>query len=311
MKVILFISVLAQSALYKKGLGKFIYKKHIGLTLQLDLLKSYLSTHINFATMNKPIVRRKKMSLKKEMFFYGKIVRKSLLPKFFLVEFDYFPLTSFGVYYKKHQNESYQDFNLSNESDLNFIKLISSKYERPYSLSFFLGDIIPFFSYSKKREKVQSGSSIVGHVFTLGRRTIFNLELKSDKWFQYGYKIKGTDISKKDKKKWSLELGFIKHENSLFYDSIVLNLVRDSASRVSRSIAQNLKIEYFYHFAYNNRKSLNGIKKFTTFQKLVFGRNFPFKKFIFGLDFGIKWEAFNNIEKESDLTFILAPNISW
>jgi hypothetical protein len=185
---------------------------------------------------------------------------------------------------------------------------MGSRYEQPYSFSLFLGDILPF-----KSAQGQSGSAIMGHVFTIGGKRNIKIKAQNDKWFQYSYKIKGSNSTDLTEKKWKFELGYLYHENKLFFNAFIFEVVRDFTTKNSDEILANLKIEYSFNIPTSIVKEASGIKRFTTFQKIIIGRNFPFSTFTLKIDAGVKWELYkqSNGSPFSETAFIVGPNISW
>ena len=78
-------------------------------------------------------------------------------------------------------------------------------------------------------------------------------------------------------------------------------------------------MEYRAIIPTNNKESLRGARKVTTFQELTLGRNFTNFK-IFGIEFkslkiegGMRWEVYKLSRKDSteERNYYLIPSFSW
>ena len=166
----------------------------------------------------------------------------------------------------------------------------------------------------KKRSTRQSGSAVMGHVFSVGNKRVIKLTKHIDKWFQYSYKIKGTYATKNYKKRWTFEIGYLSHQNNQFFDGLVLNMIRDWASLKDKSFLANFKLEYSLSLPLK-RENRVGFRKYSTFQKLIIGRNYHIGKHVLTLEMGLKWEVFKDNTRKSgnfsETQLILAPSLNW
>lgn len=343
----IFIQDNASAAVLRKGVSSSIFGYQIGSTLNFDFSKSFISGYINFQKERPTFVSLDdNLDIKNEFLFYLNQFKKSFTPKYFLIELDYCPLTSLGLYLYENRKNLYNDFELDfknkyfglSQTHLNFIELLTTRYEYPYSISFFIGEILTFVnptsaqglqklhheedkdnesstdftSYNDNINK-QSGSAIMGHVLTLGNAKLIRMDKKRNYWFQYSYKIKGVNTNQNSQKKWVFQIGYIYNQNRIFFDAIQFQIARDWTTRFDTSFLANLKLEYIFNIPVENANVRKGIEKLTSFQKIILGRNFHFKKIILGVDFGVKWELFKNNGDSvfSETSFILAPNLSW
>ena len=329
----LLFSLNSNAYLYRKGWSSKIGNKKLRYTFGASLGKTYFNTSLNFSKV-KPKKRslEKKYDFKKELDFYYEQFKKSLSPKFLLFQADYYPFTNLGIYLKKKQHGIYSRFDLDKDKVWNMVEIIGTKYKVPYQFSFFLGNLEPYYvadskvvKTSQKNKKVkrkrpsQSGSSLSGLVLSFATDRLVKLDQYTNKWFNMSYKFKGNNRTKETKKSWTLELGYLKNNNQVFYDGLSLYLKRDWASKYDSSIMANLIVEYRSIIPTNNKASLRGPRKITTFQEITLGRNFTNFK-LFGMKFkslklegGMRWEVYklqgNNSTEERN--YYLIPSFSW
>ena len=309
--LLLLVTSVANGGIYTQGWGTKLLGRHIGATLNLDLKKSFVSGYFDLKGRNREPIKLPdhKMGFAQEISFYGKLAYKSLIPSYFLVELDTYPLTASTVWLKKNQRDFYDSSEVEiSETKFNPIQLIGSRYEKPYSLSMFLGEILPIVTNSGQ----QSGATIMGHVVTLGNKSILKLDEKKDHWLHYAYKIKGGENKGGIKKKWNFQFGYVNHTNPHFIDAYTFVLIRDWANKNDPSFWANFKVEWTTHF---HREELNrdkNLEEFVSYQELILGKNFPFHSFIINLDFGIRWQLYReNFGTLSETTLIASPNITW
>jgi hypothetical protein len=351
--IFLLFSVFMQSAngeVFKKGWGWRPFDKYFGLTLSLNPDKSYVSTYFRFAD-EKPV----DLSTTKESDLYLNLFLKSLLPSYILCELTYYPLTELGGYLYKNKKSVYDNFGFNSPSlggrghiYLNIIAAMASRFEAPYMVGLFLGDIVPFFlnstkkneSSSKEDEKStlekqnfsQSGSALMGFAISFGHRRMKLMQILEDNWFHLAWKVRGRRIRKTNKLTWRYEIGYFHHQNKEFIKAFSFSFLRDKAtfSKKGFSLLHNSKIEYTFHVPLeriskaHSAKNEDGsesytdsldISRYTTFQKVVVGVNFPLRnKLIFTTEMGFKWEAIKDLKKErpkSEFSAIFVPGLKW
>lgn len=299
---------------YKRGVGTR-WKGHlIGSTFDLDFSKTYISGYFDFAEKRLSLTDlNERTSLQDEMLFYLRQFQTTLQPQYFLVEGDLYPMTTLGSYLYRKKDNFYHNFDIHmNQISTNLIELGATRYETPYSLSFFVGNILQLTDPNEK-EKKQAGSAVMGHVITIGNRSLIRLRTEENRWIEYAYKIKGQNNTEFSQTQWKFQVGYTYNDNNRFFQAIVFNIGRDRSSTLDSSLLANLKIEYNFNIPTEKVKSNNSLKKLTSFQKIVVGRNFHFKDFILKMDFGMKWELFKERGDQtfSETTVIMAPNITW
>ncbi|MBF0208847.1 MAG: hypothetical protein HQK53_18440 [Oligoflexia bacterium] len=316
------------AAILNKGVGTRIAGHYVGSTIELDLSKSFLNGYIDLQKRPIPVeYSLEHFDLQDEFLFYIRQLSQSFSPKYFLIEVDAYPLTNLGLHVYQNKQRTFHDWEFAITSHqiglkrtrINVLELITTRYETPYSFSFFLGEILTLVSPknegpSTKGAPAQTGNAIMGHVITFGDRRLMKMEELHDKWLHYSYKIKGEDNNPTLPKKWGLQLGYLHHQNTRFFNGVTFNVVRDwTAPAFISSWLANLKLDYQFLVPLNRISGTRGLQKYTSFQKILLGRNINFQSFILGLEFGIKWECFK-IGGEvvfSETSVILAPNISW
>jgi hypothetical protein len=314
---------------YRKGYGTEIFGRHFGSTLEIDFSKSYISGYLDFS--ERKLKARKlteKNTLNREIKFYSEMFLSALVPKYLLLEADFFPLTNLGIYLNQPEKRELDNYEIHlDKTDVNPIRLMASRYEEPYSYALFLGEIFPFYDVessqddaeeTKKENKnlniKQSGSAIMGHVFSVGSKSVINLIGVTNHWFQYVFKIKGSNETATSKRKWTFQAGVVNHESEYFFDSLIFQFQRDIASKNDPSFFNNLKIDYIFQIPIEQVKSDVKFHSYTNFQKIIFGRNIYINNVIISLDFGFKWEVFKELNESktfSRTSIIIAPNISF
>ena len=328
---IMFYSMNSHSWLYRKGWSTKIGNKKLRYTLGASVGKAYFNASMNFVKI-RPQKRSldEKYSFGKELEFYYKQFKKSLSPKFILFQADYYPFTNLGIYLKKHHHGFYSRFDIDKDKVWNMVEIIGTKYKVPYQYSIFLGHLEPYFIMSnKKRDKLlkgkkrrrpsQSGSSLSGLVFSFAQNRLVKLDKYANRWYNLSYKFKGNNRTKTVKKSWTFEWGYLKNSNEVFYDGLSFYLKRDWASKNDPSILANMILEYRGIIPTNNKESLRGPRKITTFQEVTLGRNFTNFK-LWGLNFkslkiegGMRWEVYKTKDNDSteERNYYLIPSFSW
>ena len=325
--IAVFLFILAvrplSAELLKKGWGWHPFERYLGVTLSFNPDKSYLSTYIDFKK-RKPV----DLSTTGELTLYRRLFLKSLLPSFVLLELTYYPLTDLGGFLFKHKRSTYNRFGFDSPDvgnrgnfNINLIGAMASRYETPYALSLFLGDIIPFFIKSKNREAnsppLQAGSALMGFVLTFGQRRMKQLEILSDNWFHLSWKVKGNRKTPDRKMAWRYQIGYLYHSNHEFINAITFSALRDKATtnKMEFSLLNNSKVEYLFHIPVERVSKGNDLTEFTTFQKIVAGINFPLSSlYILTMEIGFKWQAIKNLDEEtpeSDFSLIFIPGLKW
>ena len=346
--LILFIFI--QSPLcdiYKKGWGWRPNDKYFGFTLSLNPDKSYLSTYFRFD--DEALVD---LSSVNEIDLYKNLFIKSLLPSYILFELTYYPLTDLGGYLYANQREIYDKFGFNTprlgergQLTLNIISAMASRFEAPYMFGLFLGDITPFFlntpksmtqandAYEKSENEKQTGSALMGFALSFGHRRMKLMRIHDDNWFHIAWKVRGTRITKINQMTWRYEIGYFHHYNKEFIKAFSFSLLRDKTtfSQTGFSLLHNSKIEYTFHIpleriskgSVSQEESLTGVKnnnkfdisRYTTFQKVVVGVNFPIKeKLVLTTEMGFKWEAIKDLKNErpkSEFAVIFVPGLKW
>ena len=320
------------SWLYRKGWSSKIGNKKLRYTIGAGIGKTYFNASMNFVKI-KPTKKKleKKYNLKKEIEFYYQQFKKSLMPKFILFQADYYPLTNLGIFLKREHQEIYRRFDLDKEKNWNLVEIIGTKYKVPYQFSLFLGHLEPYYVVSKGKETIskekvkkkrrpsQSGSSLSGLVFSFAGNRLVKLDKHANKWFNLSYKFKGNNKTKSSKKSWTFESGYLQNENDLFYDGVSIYLKRDWASKYDSSLFANFLMEYRTIIPTNNKKSLRGSRKYTTFQEITLGRNFTnlnifgFKIKSLKIEGGMRWEVYKlkGDDSTEERNYYLLPSFSW
>jgi hypothetical protein len=317
---LLFNTTNTNAALYRKGFGTKIFDRHLGSTVGLGPVKSWASIYFDFNKNRRKSVVQRELNKENSTFineakFYASQFKKTLTPSYLLFEFNLFPVTIAGSLFKSKASDSYHKFDFQfGDKNYNVVDILATRYDRPYSYTVFLGEIIPYFSKKNDDKKTiqQSGSSIMGYLLSYGPKKTFKLIEKENHWLQLSYKIKGKTRKGFEKKGWTFEAGYLKNSNNLFFDALTFYIVRDRSSMKDHSFFSNLKLEWFFNLP---MKKYDEIKQstFTTYQKIVIGKQIPYKKYLIGLEFGFKWERYkiSRSSTETETNYFLIPTIKW
>lgn len=347
--VLLSLTSVCHSAIFKKGWGYRPFDKYFGGTFSLNPDKSYISLYFDMKT-RKPV----DLTHSKELDLYKNLLYKSLIPSFVLFELTYYPLTDLGGYIYKEYRRTYDSLGFDTPElgsrgrvHVNIISAMASRYEPPYSFSIFIGDLIPFLvkkEVKKKTEetnkeslikgKQQVGSALMGFALSFGQRRMKQMEILQNDWYYLAWKVRGSRKTETKKMAWRFEVGYLHHSNDEFIKALSFTFMRDKAivGEKKFSLLDNSKIEYSFQIPVerisSGKKSNDDnnsaeevqdegfeLTRYTTFQKLVIGANFPLKKsLILTTEIGFKWEAIKDLERErpqSEVSLIFVPGLLW
>ncbi|SFV50670.1 hypothetical protein MNB_SM-7-1145 [hydrothermal vent metagenome] len=240
---------------------------------------------------------------------YKGLLQNSLSPNIFLLEASLHPMALGGIYFRKNDPYGYKK---SSIRDFNIIKGMTSGWEEPYSISFFLGRMMVF-----KREDashIGKNRAYSGLLLTYGDKSIKdNIEHKDD-WVNIEIKLKGTRELKDKDLDWSFRLGYRHHTNQNFVDTLYLGARRSSVDfcKPKLSLIYNSAFEALLEVAKNDFKVTKG--------EFIIEKKWPSKFFInitYGLGIGYLYYGGNRYRDDlkdegvDNHQLIIRPNIRW
>jgi hypothetical protein len=304
--IIIFLTIFLfiQSYSYTKAFRKRLSSRHfLGTTICLDIYESYASCNANFRLI-RPV---EKMS---ELQLYLTLLKRSLDPKYILVQVTGNPMINFSSWFERKHSIHYEKFKIA--ENFNVLEVLSAGYQEPYSMSLFLGDLMPFWEKTKEGRK-QAGSAVSGFVATFSNRSIVRNILVENNWIDLQWKIKVVKATRQTSISSVFSGGMIFYGSPLFSNALVLDLCRERYSRSKWNFRDNSSIRLLLKmpiFDRNNRY----FKDYFSENMIDLGVSYPIRKFktlSFSLNLGYIWTHIYNEQgiREQDLQFFIRPNV--
>ncbi|MEA2073283.1 MAG: hypothetical protein U9O86_06820 [Campylobacterota bacterium] len=166
-------------------------------------------------------------SSQSELDLYSNLMLNSLNPNIFLVEAAVHPMSIFGLYFRKINEDLYSDATLQNFS---LVKALTAGFEEPYSLSFFFGRMMVFKNTKDKfdNQRVGKNRAYIGYLVSVGDHTIKDNLVYFNRWLNFEYKLKGTREKQDRDLDWSFRVGYKANSNENFVDSVYIGARRSS-----------------------------------------------------------------------------------
>jgi hypothetical protein len=350
--IILLITSTSYAEIFKKGWGYKPFGKYLGSTLAINPDKSFVSIYFDMKK-RKPVdlANKKELDLYKEL-LYKSLLPSFML--FELTYYPLTDLGGY-IFKKKRSTYDKLGFTSPKIAsrgrvEFNLINAMAARYETPYSFTLFLGDLIPFLVKPKEatpppaqleekeksrflKGKMQVGSALMGFAFTFGQRRMKLMQILDDNWYYLAWKVRGSRKTKTKKMAWRYEVGYLHHSNKEFINAISFSAMRNKAIIGEKhfSLLNNSKIEYSFHIPLEKiskgkdssdskldsevKDESFDITRYTTFQKVVVGANFPLKDtFVLTTEIGFKWQAIKDLKKErpgNEFSIIFVPGLMW
>ncbi|MBL7075140.1 hypothetical protein ISS37_07875 [candidate division KSB1 bacterium] len=276
-----------------------------GWALVFDPYKSHTSFY-------QDLVRDRALEIwtEEEGKLYRDLLREVMIPQFMLVEFTLYPLPFWGAWLERDYPRLFNRFHFY--SDVNLLRMVSSGYEQPYSLSFFLGDILTFYDildFQNWKLKYR-GKGIIGVVLTVGNQSFLDSWLFKDYWVQLMGKMRGVRVigSGAGEFSWDFKAGVKLHQKGELPDVLILSFRRRRMDPGAPKFTpgQNCRWEYEMQFPLRDF----GPKRPLTKLLLSYGKMFPIHLFWdmqLTLDVGILFERKRTFDRSTGL--ILADEI--
>jgi len=273
----------------------------VEIDVEIDPYYSNVGLYIPFNDENIPTVE-----LKNERAIYLALLKNAFSPSFFVLELSVNPLPILGVYLKEHEPNFYNDTQVT--EDLNLIETITEGFEEPYSLTFFLGNVIKFTLPNETRTKVIN-KGFSGFLISIGDQHIRSNTQFKDHWMELEWKLKGDRRIGDIYHSFSFRIGAKNHENKNIKSSYYFGLRREFFNSKVKNYAlfDNIGIDFRVDFS---QKSNHIIQS-----QLFIDKHWPTEKaeISFGIGFKrVKNKYLNELsDLNQDVQLILRPSIKF
>lgn len=312
-----------EAALFRWSEAARIKGRRLGIVFVGDPYKSYASINLDFKR-RKPIDRTRldKLGMTNAMLsegtivekgdearFYRRLLSQSLKPGYILIELDYFPLTHIGTTFFEGEDSRF--------------RLVSSSYDQFLSYTFFLGEILPFFTrmpgQRQKQKPAQTGWAMAGFLFTLSNWRVSQNVAYRDNWYKIQWKLMAQNSTGSRTMVWRVAAGFTFHSHDRFQNSLALDIGRTRIDRSFNgwSLFRNASLTYTGEMPVDGSVDRDSLWDFFRLHRLTYGKHFPMKwtkSSMLHINVGFSWERFklfNPTRFESNFQIILGPNLSF
>ena len=246
---------------------------------------------------------------KSESDIYKNLVLHTLNPNVFLLEFAIHPMALGGLYFRNQNEELYDK---SKVKGLNLVKALTSGYEEPYSVSFFVGRMMVF--KRKNGEHIGKNRAYIGYLVTLGKYSIKDNLAYMDEWCEVEFKLKGTREKLEKDLDWSFRVGGRFHSNRDFTNTLYIGARRSSID-YKKSVWS-----FIYNSAFNVSLSVDAKTFRMSGAEFMVEKKWPLswgKKTSFGLGLGYLYYGNNKYSgqlKEDGVEnhqLLIRPNFKW
>jgi len=219
-----------------------------------------------------------------EFGLYRDLVKRSIQPGFFLLEFTGYPMASISAWMEEHHNDSYQKFNVG--ENFNLLKSFGAGFQEPWSISLFLGQLGTYWDLNDDDEMFVAASGASGLVLTGGLSQLFDNSFVESNWFRVEWKLKGSGGYGPKKRSWDLKAGYRWYGIEGISNTATLIL--------KRTKTQKSKLDW--RFFHNSTTSIelelptSEIKDSFSRVHFTYGKYFPIKGRMGGLKFGVLYE---------------------
>ena len=252
-------------------------------------------------------------SSQSELDLYSNLMLNSLNPNIFLVEAAVHPMSIFGLYFRKTNEDLYTDTTLQNFS---LVKALTAGFEEPYSLSFFFGRMMVFKNTNDKfdNQRVGKNRAYIGYLVSIGDHTIKDNLVYFNRWINFEYKLKGTREKQDRDLDWSFRVGYKANSNEDFVDSVYIGARRSSID-YKKSVWSRL-----YNSAFSAMIEASATTGSIINTELTVEKKFPIswiEKVSFGVEVGYLYtsdEKYRGVLKDDGVNnhqLILRPNLKF
>ncbi len=247
----------------------------------------------------------------KEYQIYEDLFLHTFNPNIFLIEFAIHPLPLMGIGYRKHHEAQYEKSYIK-ELNLNPVQTITTGFEEPYSLSFFVGRMMTFKRTDS--DHIGKNRAYIGYLVSVGDYTIKDNRAIYDKWVNAEVKLKGTKEMDEHSLDWSFRFGGRFHDNTNFTNSLYLG------ARRSRIDFEHPLMSWIYNSAFDVMIASPADELNLMQFRMVIEKKWPIdkvNKITFGLGVGYEYDANSKYRGElvdegvTNHKLIIRPNITF
>ncbi len=268
----------------------------------------------SYSSINVDLDKEEELILWEEDEFglYRDLVKRSIQPGFFLLEFTGYPMASISAWMEEHHNDSYQKFNIG--GNFNLLKNFGAGVQEPWSISLFLGQLGTYWDLNDDDEMFIAATGASGLVLTGGLYQLFENSFVESNWFRAEWKLKGSGGYGPKKRSWDLKAGY------RWYG--IAGISNTATLVLKRTKTQKSKLDWriFHNSATSIELELptTEIKDSLSRFHFTYGKYFPIKGRMGGLKLGVLYEnrreydsflkEFSS-EKTRQFEFIIKPLI--
>ena len=276
-----------------------------GFEYELDPYYSNISWIKGFDGQEIPVI-----SNLDELDIYKSLIEDSLSPDFILFEASVNPLPVLGVHLREEYAATYRS-SKNNAFDTNIIEAVTSGFEEPYALSFFMGRLVRF-APPKGMKTEGDDKGYIGYLLSVGTHHIQHNVLIKDDWAEVEWKIKGNRDTEQQHLSWSLRAGAKFHSHPEIGDSFMVGLRRDRVdfTRKKGAFLQDIGFDYRFEFLQQNLQPSR--------QQLIVDKYWPLNedKLTLSLGFGLIWESRSRYsgalaDNQKNWSLVFRPNLSF
>ena len=219
-----------------------------------------------------------------EFGLYRDLVKRSIQPGFFLLEFTGYPMASISAWMEEHHNDSYQKFNIG--GNFNLLKNFGAGVQEPWSISLFLGQLETYLDLDDDDEIFIAAAGASGLVLTGGLYQLFENSFVESNWFRTEWKVRGSGGHGLKKRSWDLKAGY------RWYG--IAGISNTATLVLKRSKTQKSKVDW--RIFHNSSASLelelpaseisDGLSRI----HFAYGKYFPIRGKMVGLKLGVLYE---------------------
>ncbi|EAT11813.1 hypothetical protein HF888_06240 [Bermanella marisrubri] len=243
-----------------------------------------------------------------ELEMYQDLLARAYRPQFFLIEASINPLPILGVALKDDGGDESIYDNMPISQNLNLVEAVTTGFEEPYAVSFFLGNRV---EYQSAGEESNDSHGFIGYLWSYGHLHIRENQLVQDRWGEFEWKIKGEQVFSDRDLSWSFRFGFKIHDNPLITDEFYVGIRRERHQFNGDvfSWVQNGGIEFTYRVDRDSGKAIG--------QQLILDKKIPWARrgWVFSLGVGLvrntRLKYKGELQLPSETTFVVRPSLEF
>lgn len=255
-----------------------------------------------------------KLGKRTELEMYKDLLARAYRPQFFLIEASINPLPVLGVILKNNGGDESIYDNMPVSQDLNLVEAITTGFEEPYAVSFFLGNRVEYQSVgddTAEADEANDSQGFIGYLWSYGHLHIRDNELVQDRWGEFEWKIKGEQVFSDRDLSWSFRFGLKVHDNPLVTDEFYVGIRRER-HQFNGSIlswVQNGGIEFTHRVDLETGAAIG--------QQLILDKKIPWAKkgWVFSIGVGLvrntnrKYKG--KLKLPTETTFVVRPSVAF